>query len=130
MAKHVGFLVSLGTVAGCGVIGLNGMARVLHDDHYSRWSGDDGRFPEHSIFVLNDSAHELKRLVAVVFLGRDQRLVEDHADQIGGRCLLEFGDEMPGGLQPVLAFRFATNISRLKREVNAPSRGCAPGPAA
>ena len=88
----------------------------------SGWSGDDGRFPEHSIFVLNDPAYELKGLVAVVFLGRDQRLIEDQTHQIGCRRQLELGDELPGRTQAAFAFRFAADVGRLEREIDAAGR--------
>ena len=94
------------------------------------WNGDDGGFPEHGVFVLYDPADELQGLVAVVCLGRDQRLIEDQAHQFGRRRLLEVGDEMPGGFQAVLAFRFVADIGGLQREVDATGRGCPPGLAA
>ena len=94
------------------------------------WNGDVRCFTEHGVFVLNDPADELQRLVAIVFLGRDQCLVQDHADQIGGRRLLEVGDEVAGGFKTALAFGFVADIGGLKREVDAAGRGCRPGRAA
>jgi hypothetical protein len=79
-----------------------------------------GCFPEHGVFVLYDPTNELEGLVAVVFLGRDQRLVEDHAHQIGRGCGLKFLDKVPRGYEAILAFRFAADINRLESEVDAP----------
>ena len=87
------------------------------------WNGDVRCFTKHGIFVLYDPADELQGLIAIVFLGRDQRLRQDHADQVGRRRLLKVGDEVTGGCKPGLAFRFAANIGGLQVR----SRSAAPG---
>ena len=94
------------------------------------WDGDDGGFPEDGVFVLYDPADEFQGLVAIVLLGRDQRLVEDQAHQIGRRCLLEIGDEMPGGLQPVPRVPFRCRYKRTAARSRSAERGCPPGRAA
>src|ERR1700710_12330 len=86
------------------------------------WNGDVRCFTKHGIFVLYDPTDELQSLIAIVFLGRDQRLRQNCADQVGRRCLLKVGDEVTGGLQSDVAFRFAANIGGLQCEVNSSCR--------
>jgi hypothetical protein len=63
--------------------------------------------------VLDDTADKLQGLVAIVFFRRDQRLIQDQADQVQCRRRLKFGDEVASRFKSGLALRFISNISRL-----------------
>ncbi len=84
------------------------------------WNGGDWGFPEHGVFVLYDPADEFEGLVAVVFLGGDQGLVQDHADKFGCRGALEFIDEVTRGGHSFLTLVFGADVSRLQCEVDSP----------
>jgi hypothetical protein len=59
------------------------------------WNGEVWCFTKHGVFVLHDPANELQRPVAVILLGGDQRLVENHPHQFRCRRLLKVGYKMP-----------------------------------
>src|SRR5271165_5398285 len=59
---------------------------------------------------------------AIVFLGRDERLVQDQANQIRRCRLMKLGDEVACRFKPGLTLRLAADIGGLQREIDPPRR--------